>query len=369
MSMFKDRPEHFRDVALLNSTTNEVEWHTVEEIHATEKNKWKDWYCAAGVQSVYIDFDGNMFSGTCQVGGWYGNVFRGLNEDNNIFEWKKCTRASCQCGADMHSFKCKSKSQVPRIPTKLEEVYLELDKIKATNVAQVKSEDFVASDAIRTRKVVVWDLGRRCNYNCTYCFPEIHNNYEAHKSLGSLKFAADFLRRVWAVDYPIKFVITGGEPTANPAFLDFVKYLREPYVLKWQTGPQRVWDWVHTTTNGSRLPEYYEEMMGLSDIGFSAHLEYLKEPQILDKFISNITRCVKLKTDNETARLNWLGARLMLKPGQLELARTVWDRISQIPDVRQHCVRTISLLHSNTAKGELLNYTQEEKDFLKNVDL
>ena len=40
---------------------------------------------------------------------------------------------------------------------------------------------------------VEWNLGKRCNYDCTYCPAEIHDNFSKHTDIKILKNAVDDL--------------------------------------------------------------------------------------------------------------------------------------------------------------------------------
>jgi MoaA/NifB/PqqE/SkfB family radical SAM enzyme len=81
--------------------------------------------------------------------------------------------------------------------------------------------------------VVTWDLGRRCNYDCTYCESTRHDNISAHHSLDEFKSTFSFIKQ-WVGLYnehrnektntSINF--TGGEPTVNPNFWDLVSLVK-----------------------------------------------------------------------------------------------------------------------------------------------
>ena len=40
---------------------------------------------------------------------------------------------------------------------------------------------------------VEWNLGKRCNYDCSYCPAEIHDNFSKHTDIKILKNAVDDL--------------------------------------------------------------------------------------------------------------------------------------------------------------------------------
>ena len=83
--------------------------------------------------------------------------------------------------------------------------------------------------------IVTWDLGRRCNYDCSYCPTHRHDNFSSHASLEQLKATTNFLFDYILLvsqhrknkDFHVSF--TGGEPTVNPVFIDFAKYIRKEY--------------------------------------------------------------------------------------------------------------------------------------------
>ena len=80
--------------------------------------------------------------------------------------------------------------------------------------------------------MITWDLGRRCNYDCSYCPSHRHDNFSPHASLEELKHTAEFLfdyadliaRHRINKDFHVSF--TGGEPTVNPNFIEFAEYMK-----------------------------------------------------------------------------------------------------------------------------------------------
>lgn len=95
-----------------------------------------------------------------------------------------------------------------------------------TGINHTRKEDFS----------VVWDLGRRCTYECSYCGPHHSNKTSPLVEIDKLKHTLDGI-----VEYsqlmdlyrkePLKLDIayTGGEPTIHPAFFEFVRYAKETY--------------------------------------------------------------------------------------------------------------------------------------------
>jgi sulfatase maturation enzyme AslB (radical SAM superfamily) len=82
---------------------------------------------------------------------------------------------------------------------------------------------------------VTWDLGRRCNYDCSYCPAHRHDNFSPHATLEELKANTSFLFEY--IDTYMQYrdlknasiSFTGGEPTVNPHFIPFIKYLKDDF--------------------------------------------------------------------------------------------------------------------------------------------
>lgn len=82
--------------------------------------------------------------------------------------------------------------------------------------------------------VCTWDLGRRCNLDCTYCPPHRHNNWSPNSSLAELESTArlpvryiQLLREKMGSQLATLISFTGGEPTLNPDFVNLCKYIKK----------------------------------------------------------------------------------------------------------------------------------------------
>jgi organic radical activating enzyme len=345
--------------------------HSAETVHSLELNKWRGWWCSAGIRSIYIDFDGNIFRGTCGVGGWYGNVFNVTGFTNGIQltdqKWIQCDRAVCSCGADM---------SVPKVTDMKMVMPVGVDRLSAgkyfksssnttytmwnmlkTDSGTVTEPMAVFSKTVDMFKSVIWDLGRRCNFDCWYCSKNSHNNYEAHKNLGMLTTAYENLKKNWAHGERTKFVFTGGEPTVYKDYLPFVQMLKaEDHI-------------VHTTTNGSHTPKYYSELAEVSDIVFSIHLNYVKTLG-LDKFSKAIEAAAQTTEQgfekDTVAKYNWVIVRIMLDTGNLELAKEAYKEFEQFKKYKNF-VLAVDLVHQ-VDNGHILHpYTEDELNWIKTL--
>jgi MoaA/NifB/PqqE/SkfB family radical SAM enzyme len=332
---------------------------SVEQVHSFGLNHWKNWWCSAGIRSIYIDFDGNVFRGTCGVGGWIGNVNKvtGLNHGTDLTgaKWVSCTKEVCSCGADMAVPKVKDKEDILQFFNKNS---TSRDTIQLTNKDDKVNPDIVFSYGSNTFKTIIWDLGRRCNFACWYCSKNSHNNFETHKNYEMLEAAFNNINKNWMFGERTKFVITGGEPTVYKDYLPFVQMLKEKNHV------------VHTTTNGSNTPKYYSELAEVSDIVFSIHLNYVKQFGI-DKFVNAVlaaTETTKRGHENNTvAKYNWVIARIMLDPGNLEIAKEIYRELNEKCSPYKNFVLVVDLVHQTDQGSHLLfEYNEEELAWIKN---
>jgi len=106
---------------------------------------------------------------------------------------------------------------------------------------------------------IEWNLGKRCNYDCSYCPSLIHDNSSPHTDIKILKATVD---KLMTLGKPIRLSFTGGEPCVHPDFEELINYCKHVGI-----------SWVSVTTNGTRKPEWYINQRTDHWV-FSLHLEY-----------------------------------------------------------------------------------------------
>ena len=106
---------------------------------------------------------------------------------------------------------------------------------------------------------IEWNLGKRCNYDCSYCPSTIHDNTSTHTDIEILKGTVD---KLVILGKPIRLSFTGGEPTVHPKFAELIKYCKHKGI-----------SWISVTTNGTLPYEFYASL-DVDQIVFSIHLEY-----------------------------------------------------------------------------------------------
>ena len=106
---------------------------------------------------------------------------------------------------------------------------------------------------------VEWNIGKRCNYDCSYCPASIHDNSSPHTDIEILKATVD---KLTTLGKPIRLSFTGGEPTVHPKFAELIKYCNHKGI-----------NWISVTTNGTLPYEFYASL-NVDQLVFSLHLEY-----------------------------------------------------------------------------------------------
>jgi MoaA/NifB/PqqE/SkfB family radical SAM enzyme len=106
---------------------------------------------------------------------------------------------------------------------------------------------------------IEWNLGKRCNYDCSYCPAAIHDNTSPHTDIEILKSTVD---KLMTLGKPIRLSFTGGEPTVHPKFKELLQYCKHVGV-----------NWISVTTNGT-LPEQFYNTLPVEQLVFSIHFEY-----------------------------------------------------------------------------------------------
>lgn len=142
---------------------------------------------------------------------------------------------------------------------------------------------------------VTWDLGRRCNYDCSYCPAHRHDNFSSHASLEELQSNTNFLYEY--IDTYMEYrsfkntsiTFTGGEPTVNPNFIPFIQYLvkqyENTYSDKWKAN-------FALTSNGAMSKKMAQRIMeNMQHCTVSYHAESSKKlkQQVKDRILQFYT--------------------------------------------------------------------------------
>ena len=107
--IIKNQKEHspYKDTTVFYEEDSEIKTIDVHvnEISGKDMNLFKGWTCWAGITHLHIDVSGNVYRGTCKVGGSLGNI------NNNTFILPKepvvCTKEKCRCASEISVKKVK----------------------------------------------------------------------------------------------------------------------------------------------------------------------------------------------------------------------------------------------------------------------
>jgi len=184
---------------------------------------------------------------------------------------------------------------------------------------------------------VEWNLGKRCNYDCSYCPAVIHDNSSPHTDIDVLKKAVDELAKIKNV----RISFTGGEPCVHPKILELLEYTK-PKV-----------SWLNVTTNGTRTADFYIDILDrlINHIVFSIHFEY--DYQKVIETVLNVSQHTKNKN---------ILAHVMMLPGRLN---DVSDACRHLKEAGiKYALRPIRWTETHDIFEDMERYSEEEKEFL-----
>ena len=126
---------------------------------------------------------------------------------------------------------------------------------------------------------IMWVIGTRCNFACSYC-PDIwHDKISPHKTLDELQQAwRKLMKTLGKVKKQIFLTVLGGEPTMNPDLIPFLQWIRQ------ELDPPNVV--IHVVSNGTATVEYYQTLIEHANVAFSTHSEFMNE----DKFFAIVDK-------------------------------------------------------------------------------
>lgn len=309
---------------------------STEELIASKLNKFEGWTCTAGQAGIFINFDGLVFRGTREVGGSFGNIYEDFDfPDSNII----CSAKFCMCGGDI---------MMPKYRTaEMTRVALRSVRSHDRNFDPIAVTGAEPARGMPVSKRVVWSIGRRCNYDCTYCSPLVHSNKEALKTKERLMLAAKRLNEKFCRGSKTTFYIAGGEPTLYPGLIETAKYLKE-------AGHECV-----VISNGSAPTRIYQELIKYSHVCLSAHFEFLRENVFVTNIRAIVAQLEQTLLDGHPL-YHRIDIKLMTPPGSFEIAQKLLSQILDIDHFQYHGTARFNALWLPTDIETLADYSTEE---------
>ena len=256
-------------------------------------------------------------------GGWFGSDTKDqswgqLGDIRGTWDiphqWVTCPYDGCGCGADVILSKAKSDSERHLLAV-TDRGHVGQRQTPHSYVQDLLEDPVAMEMNFPIPHQILWDITRRCNYDCGYCWPSIHNKTDAYHSWDVISGFIDRAVDRWAQGGEIRWNFGGGEPTMHPNFIDMIKYLKSKK------------QFVLVVSNGSRSSRFWQEAVPyLNTVLMSAHFGSMDQiPGNEDRFIENC-RIVMEHHD----RVNddfWIEIKLMTPPGYLDRALAFRQRI------------------------------------------
>ena len=288
---------------------------------------FKGWSCAVGLTFYNIHANGDIFGSVCKEGGRLGNVYSGtFTAPKSLIV---CGKDNCHCSSDI---------QIPKGTSlqTLKKLYNAPELIDApTDLPLVAIRSTGRSFSIQ------WSLGRRCNYDCSYCPSRIHDNYSPHIPLQQLCAAWDSIYATVKHLKNIRLTFIGGEPTLNPDYHCFIEYCTNNHNVT-----------VTTTTNGTAHISKLLRYAAAGALTISIHSEFVQTV----KMISKIQQLYD-------ANVGAIIIAYMLMPGKLQEAK---DFISELPPERDNFKILVQpLVDLDSDSRAIITYSPEELALIK----
>jgi len=184
---------------------------------------------------------------------------------------------------------------------------------------------------------VEWNLGKRCNYDCSYCPAVIHDNTSPHTNVEIIKQS---INKLLDIGKPIRLSFTGGEPTVHPKFEEILQHAKNNKI-----------EWVSVTTNGTR-PYIWYLQQDINQFVFSLHFEY-------------DWRKV-LKTIIEVKKFRTVVVHVMAHQDKMKDVREAVDVLQQ--HGVHHIIRRVRWTEGDHDLFDDMKYDQNDLDWIKGYE-
>lgn len=295
----------------------------------TQCNNFKGWSCYSGFDFLWINQQGDVYGNVCKNSGKYGNLYSNITLPSAPIV---CPANSCYCASDIEIPKT-SNGSLSKLPVDVAVV----DSVQtATELAGIEK---IGSNALFS---INWNIGRRCNYDCSYCPSTVHDNFSPHLTFENFKRGFDSIYS--QINLPrVKVTFTGGEPTLNPHYYDITSYCMSKGNVS-----------VHTNTNGTA---HEKKLLWLTDQGgthISVHQEFVRFDRLYDKLLY----IAENKQPSSTCIL-----KMMLMPNS---PKSSIDFISKVKQINaENFYINIEPLVDKANNNKMYDYTEQELRFIR----
>ena len=246
----------------------------------TRNINYVGWHCPIHEYSMIATHRGEFFGGVCSQmkfntskNPWWGEI----NIEGNIDTTCKMYKGACKCGQDINAVKAIDKKTYDEFIA---------SATKVTEVEDLQDEDEIIAlghKNVATGKKTfefMLDYGKRCNYDCSYCSPSVHDNHSPFLTLDQILYLFTEINLDPNNNNTLR--ITGGEPTLGKDLEDVVRL-----------GKVKGFNKITINSNGTGKDYKYENLAELGcKINMSIHHEFTN-----DKVLERMLR-FKLKYPN-----------------------------------------------------------------------
>jgi len=236
---------------------------------------YQNWYCPIHEYVWMIRWDGTIKSGTCGQNNLFhmNKPFWGRNGGVQTNSFCKFIKGSCNCGSDLNSPKAINKEVYDKFVS-------EADKVSQSNLPLYDGKEIIATAAkfkLDSLCEIHLDIGKMCNFDCSYCPPNVHDSVSPFMELKKTNRALQIIESKIPKNKKKFVIITGGEPTL---YKDLDKLI---VLLRAKNSTQ-----ITINSNGTASYKRYEQLLE-NDIKFDItfHYEFTNE--------KIIKKCVRLK--------------------------------------------------------------------------
>lgn len=242
-----------------------------------------NWYCPIHRYVWLMRHDGTLKSGTCGQNVIHNEKYpfwsnrSPIKTTNNFC---KANRGACSCGSDLDSPKAISKKIYKEFVKKIRTVGWDVEK----SLSDYDGKKIIAIGRLnkildRTAEIHM-DIGKKCNFDCSYCPSGVHDNFSPFMSLETINNGLNIIEKHSGIISNKTGVITGGEPTLFKELPELLQLLKEKNFNK-----------IKINTNGTGSYQTYSNILQNKNISLelSFHYEFTTE--------KIIKKCSKLKEE------------------------------------------------------------------------
>lgn len=302
---------------------------------------YRDWYCPINDHSISARHNGYMSSGVCDnfIYGdmedpWWNNfekIKTMLNTDSPVC---KMRNASCFCGTDVNSVKAVDKETYNNFVIAFNNIE-DASSIKEASVLDKSNIVALGVPAFLKQLVFHLDYGLKCNFDCCYCSPDIHDNYSPFLTLDKIEKIFEVLDLKNKHQYDrCELIITGGEPTLSKELHDVI-----------DLGSKHGFNRIKINTNGTATRKFYSSLI---EQGIYFYITFHEE-FTTDSVIKKVYELYKLNP--KQVKVSMLGDG--------DLSKEYYQRIKKVFNNDYNSIELNPIYHRKT--NEIVNSVEKIK--------